>query len=70
VLDGRRLAAGVTTEAVEIVGNGSEPVATSVLRPDIGEHFCHAGLTLPKPAFLDVVPLVASPWRSETYRGS
>lgn len=69
MLDGRRPAAGVTTAFVEIVGNESEPVATQDLRPDIGEHFCHAGLTLSKPAFLDVVPLVASPWRGETYRG-
>ncbi|MCJ2030257.1 hypothetical protein MKK50_12730 [Methylobacterium sp. J-043] len=70
MLDGRRPAAGVTTEAVEIVRNESEPVATRELRPDIGEHFCHAGLTQPTPAFLDVVPLVASPWRDQTYRGS
>lgn len=70
MLDGRRPAAGVTTEAVEIVRNESEPVATRELRPDIGEHFCHAGLTLPTPAFLDVVPLVASPRRDQTYRGS
>ena len=69
MLDGRRPAAGATTAFVEIVGNESEPVATSELRPDIGEHFSHAGLTLPKPAFLDVAPLVASPWRDQTYRG-
>ncbi len=51
----------------------------------IGEHFRATGMTLPDPAFVDVVPvdfgiaedggnyhvpLVCSPWTYSTYRGS
>lgn len=51
----------------------------------IGEHFRSTGITLPDPAFVDVVPidfgiaedggnyhvpLVCSPWTYSTYRGS
>ena len=61
------------------------PIATDELRFHIGEHFRRAGLTLTEPAFLDGVPihfgvaepegpyrapLVASPWRNQTYRAS
>lgn len=68
------------------IGDGRPvPIATYELRFHIGEHFRRAGLTLPDPAFLKVVPirfgvaepegpyhvpLVASPWSDQTYRGS
>lgn len=72
------------TDAPLIAGR-PVPMAAYELRFHIGEYFRRAGLTLPEPAFLDVVPirfgvaepeghyhvpLVASPWSYQTYRGS
>ncbi|KQQ29363.1 OHCU decarboxylase [Methylobacterium sp. Leaf123] len=68
-----------------LIGGRPVPIATYELRFYIGAYFCRTGLTLPDPAFLDVVPirfgvaepegqyhvpLVASPWSYQTYRGS
>ncbi len=61
------------------------PIAAYELRFRIGDHFRKAGPALPEPPFLDIVtlrfgvsdpeghyhvPLVASPWSYQTYRGS
>ena len=61
------------------------PTATYELRFGLGDYFRRRGIVLPRPAFLDVVPirfgiaepeghyhvpLVASPWSFQTYRGS
>jgi 5-hydroxyisourate hydrolase len=54
------------------------------LRFHVGDYFAGAGVTLPSPAFLDIVPihfgmgedahyhvpLLCSPWSYSTYRGS
>lgn len=68
-----------------LIGGRPVPIAAYELRFHIGEHFRRAGLALPEPAFLDMVPirfgvaepeghyhvpLVASPWSYQTYRGS
>ena len=67
------------------ISGASVPIATYELRFRIGDYFRRAGLELPEPAFLDVVPLrfgvaepegryhvplVAGPWSYQTYRGS
>lgn len=68
-----------------LIGARPVPIAAYELRFRIGDHFRSAGLGLPEPPFLDVVtirfgvsdpeghyhvPLVASPWSYQTYRGS
>ncbi|MGW5959569.1 2-oxo-4-hydroxy-4-carboxy-5-ureidoimidazoline decarboxylase [Methylorubrum thiocyanatum] len=68
-----------------LIGGRPVPIAAYELRFHIGEHFRRGGLALPEPAFLDMVPirfgvaepeghyhvpLVASPWSYQTYRGS
>lgn len=72
------------TDAPLIAGR-PVPIASYELRFHIGDYFRRAGLDLPEPAFLDVVPirfgvaepeghyhvpLVAGPWSYQTYRGS
>ncbi|WP_336487397.1 2-oxo-4-hydroxy-4-carboxy-5-ureidoimidazoline decarboxylase [Methylobacterium nigriterrae] len=72
------------TDAPLIAGR-PVPVATYELRFGLGDHYRRAGLDLPDPPFLDLVtlrfgvaepeghyhvPLVASPWSYQTYRGS
>lgn len=68
-----------------LIGGRPVPIATYELRFHIGDHFRQAGLDLAEPPFLDVVPLrfgvadpeghyhvplVATPWSYQTYRGS
>ncbi|WP_430912357.1 2-oxo-4-hydroxy-4-carboxy-5-ureidoimidazoline decarboxylase [Methylobacterium sp. sgz302541] len=68
-----------------LIGGRPVPIATYELRFSIGDHYRRAGFELPDPAFLDVVPLrfgvgdpeghyhvplVATPWSYQTYRGS
>ncbi|MER2250238.1 2-oxo-4-hydroxy-4-carboxy-5-ureidoimidazoline decarboxylase [Methylorubrum podarium] len=72
------------TDAPLIAGR-PVPIAHYELRFHIGDYFRRAGLDLPEPAFLDLVPirfgvaepeghyhvpLVAGPWSYQTYRGS
>ncbi|MDV2983099.1 UNVERIFIED_CONTAM: 2-oxo-4-hydroxy-4-carboxy-5-ureidoimidazoline decarboxylase [Methylobacteriaceae bacterium AG10] len=72
------------TDAPLIAGR-PVPIASYELRFHIGDYFRRAGLDLPEPAFLDLVPirfgvaepeghyhvpLVAGPWSYQTYRGS
>jgi 2-oxo-4-hydroxy-4-carboxy-5-ureidoimidazoline decarboxylase len=68
-----------------LIGGRPVPVAAYELRFRIGDHFRATCPGLPDPPFLDVValrfgvadpeghyhvPLVASPWSYQTYRGS
>ena len=68
-----------------LIGGRPVPIATYELRFHIGAHFDRAGLDLAEPPFLDIVPLrfgvaepeghyhvplVATPWSYQTYRGS
>ncbi|MEE7459068.1 OHCU decarboxylase [Methylorubrum populi] len=68
-----------------LIGGRPVPIATYELRFQVGDHFRRSGIALPEPAFLDVVPirfgvaepeghyhvpLVATPWSYQTYRGS
>lgn len=68
-----------------LIGGRPAPIATYELRFHIGDHFRQVGLDLADPPFLDVVPvrfgvadpeghyhvpLVATPWSYQTYRGS
>ncbi|WP_132255977.1 2-oxo-4-hydroxy-4-carboxy-5-ureidoimidazoline decarboxylase [Methylobacterium segetis] len=72
------------TEA-PLIGGRPVPIATYELRFGLGDYHRAAGHALPEPPFLDVVtlrfgvadpeghyhvPLVASPWSYQTYRGS
>ena len=68
-----------------LIGGRPVPIATYELRFRLGDHYRRLGLDLPEPPFLDVVPLrfgvsdpeghyhvplVATPWSFQTYRGS
>ena len=68
-----------------LIGGRPVPIAAYELRFRIGDHFRSTHPDLPEPPFLDVValrfgvadpeghyhvPLVASPWSYQTYRGS
>ncbi|AWN42969.1 2-oxo-4-hydroxy-4-carboxy-5-ureidoimidazoline decarboxylase [Methylobacterium durans] len=68
-----------------LIGGRPVPIAAYELRFGLGDYHRAAGLDLPEPPFLDVVtlrfgvadpegqyhvPLVASPWGYQTYRGS
>ncbi|MEA1833158.1 2-oxo-4-hydroxy-4-carboxy-5-ureidoimidazoline decarboxylase [Methylobacterium durans] len=68
-----------------LIGGRPVPIAAYELRFGLGDYHRAAGLDLPEPPFLDVVtlrfgvadpeghyhvPLVASPWSYQTYRGS
>ncbi|MER2263908.1 2-oxo-4-hydroxy-4-carboxy-5-ureidoimidazoline decarboxylase [Methylobacterium oxalidis] len=68
-----------------LIGGRPVPIAAYALRFGLGDYHRAAGLALPEPPFLDVVtlrfgvaepeghyhvPLVASPWSYQTYRGS
>ncbi|MCJ2042461.1 2-oxo-4-hydroxy-4-carboxy-5-ureidoimidazoline decarboxylase [Methylobacterium sp. J-059] len=68
-----------------LVGGRPVPIAVYELRFALGDHYRRLGLSLAEPAFLDVVPLrfgvaepeghyhvplVATPWSFQTYRGS
>lgn len=68
-----------------LIGGRPVPMATYELRFALGDHFRRLGLDLPEPPFLDIVPLrfgvgepeghyhvplVATPWSYQTYRGS
>jgi 2-oxo-4-hydroxy-4-carboxy-5-ureidoimidazoline decarboxylase len=68
-----------------LIGGRPVPIAAYELRFRLGDHYRAAGLGLPEPPFLDIVclrfgvadpeghyhvPLVASPWSYQTYRGS
>ncbi|GEP11151.1 2-oxo-4-hydroxy-4-carboxy-5-ureidoimidazoline decarboxylase [Methylobacterium gnaphalii] len=68
-----------------LIGGRPVPIATYELRFALGDHYRRLGLDLPEPPFLDVVPLrfgvsdpeghfhvplVATPWSYQTYRGS
>ncbi len=68
-----------------LIGDRPLPMATYELRFDVGSYFARAGLALPEPAFLDIVPLrfalaepeshyhvplLVTPWSYSTYRGS
>lgn len=72
------------TDGPLLEGNTFTP-GTYELRFDVGEYFRDAGLDLPEPAFLEMVPirfgiadgaahyhvpLLVSPWSYSTYRGS
>ncbi|MBV9077730.1 MAG: hydroxyisourate hydrolase, partial [Methylobacteriaceae bacterium] len=88
--DGERPVARCVTNAngrsdPPLVANRPLPVATYELRFALGAYYRARGAALPRPAFLDVVPirfgvaepeghyhvpLTASPWSYATYRGS
>ncbi|KQP50889.1 2-oxo-4-hydroxy-4-carboxy-5-ureidoimidazoline decarboxylase [Methylobacterium sp. Leaf108] len=68
-----------------LIGGRPVPIGTYELRFHIGDHFRRLGLDTAEPPFLDVVPLrfgvaepeghyhvplVATPWSYQTYRGS
>ncbi|HEX8416971.1 MAG TPA: 2-oxo-4-hydroxy-4-carboxy-5-ureidoimidazoline decarboxylase [Methylobacterium sp.] len=68
-----------------LIGGRPVPIASYELRFRLGDHFRRTGLGLPEPPFLDIVPLrfgvsepeshyhvplVATPWSYQTYRGS
>lgn len=68
-----------------LIGGRPVPIAAYELRFHIGDHFRASHPGLPEPPFLDIVairfgvadpeghyhvPLVASPWSYQTYRGS
>ncbi|KQO58119.1 MULTISPECIES: 2-oxo-4-hydroxy-4-carboxy-5-ureidoimidazoline decarboxylase [unclassified Methylobacterium] len=68
-----------------LIGGRPVPIAAYELRFGIGDHFRRTNPGLPEPPFLDIVtlrfgvsdpeghyhvPLVASPWSYQTYRGS
>jgi 2-oxo-4-hydroxy-4-carboxy-5-ureidoimidazoline decarboxylase len=68
-----------------LIGGRPVPIATYELRFRIGDHFRRTGAGLQEPPFLDIVPvrfsvgdpeghyhvpLVATPWSYQTYRGS
>lgn len=68
-----------------LIGGRPVPIGTYELRFALGDHYRRLGLDLPDPPFLDVVPLrfgvaepeghyhvplVATPWSFQTYRGS
>lgn len=68
-----------------LIGGRPVPMASYELRFHLGDHFRRCGLALPEPPFLDIVPLrfgvgdpeghyhvplVATPWSYQTYRGS
>ncbi|MGU3539264.1 2-oxo-4-hydroxy-4-carboxy-5-ureidoimidazoline decarboxylase [Methylobacterium sp. A54F] len=68
-----------------LIGGRPVPIGTYEIRFGLGDHYRRAGLDLPEPPFLDIVslrfgvadpeghyhvPLVASPWSYQTYRGS
>ncbi len=68
-----------------LVGGRPVPIAVYELRFALGDHYRRLGTSLPEPPFLDVVPLrfgvsdpeghyhvplVATPWSFQTYRGS
>jgi 2-oxo-4-hydroxy-4-carboxy-5-ureidoimidazoline decarboxylase len=68
-----------------LIGGRPVPIAAYELRFGLGDHFRRLGLDLPEPPFLDIVPirfgvadpeghyhvpLVATPWSYQTYRGS
>ncbi|MFD1302050.1 2-oxo-4-hydroxy-4-carboxy-5-ureidoimidazoline decarboxylase [Methylobacterium marchantiae] len=68
-----------------LIGGRPVPIAAYELRFHIGDHFRQTHPGLPEPPFLDIVtlrfgvgdpeghyhvPLVASPWSYQTYRGS
>ena len=70
---------------VPLIGGRPVPIAAYELRFGIGDHFRRTNPGLPEPPFLDIVtlrfgvsdpeghyhvPLVASPWSYQTYRGS
>lgn len=72
------------TDAPLLEGDLFTP-GTYELRFDVGEYFRDTGLSLPEPAFLEMVPirfgiadaeahyhvpLLVSPWSYSTYRGS
>ncbi|MCJ2124387.1 2-oxo-4-hydroxy-4-carboxy-5-ureidoimidazoline decarboxylase [Methylobacterium sp. J-077] len=68
-----------------LIGGRPVPIAIYELRFALGDYHRRLGIDLPRPAFLDVVPLrfgvaepeahyhvplVATPWSFQTYRGS
>lgn len=68
-----------------LIGGRPVPIGVYELRFGLGDHFRRLGLDLPEPPFLDIVPLrfgvndpeghyhvplVATPWSFQTYRGS
>ena len=68
-----------------LIGGRPVPIGSYELRFGLGDHFRRLGLDLPQPPFLDIVPirfgvadpeghyhvpLVATPWSYQTYRGS
>lgn len=68
-----------------LIGGRPVPIASYELRFHIGDHFRACGLPVTEPPFLDIVPLrfgvsdpeghyhvplVATPWSYQTYRGS
>jgi 2-oxo-4-hydroxy-4-carboxy-5-ureidoimidazoline decarboxylase len=68
-----------------LIGERPLPIGTYELRFSVGDYFARAGLLLPEPPFLDVVPvrfaiaepeghyhvpLLVTPWSYSTYRGS
>jgi 2-oxo-4-hydroxy-4-carboxy-5-ureidoimidazoline decarboxylase len=68
-----------------LIGGRPVPVAVYELRFGLGDYHRRLGLSLPQPPFLDIVPLrfgvaepeghyhvplVATPWSFQTYRGS
>ena len=68
-----------------LVGGRPVPIAVYELRFALGDHYRRLGLSLAEPPFLDIVPLrfgvaepeghyhvplVATPWSFQTYRGS
>ena len=68
-----------------LIGGRPVPIGTYELRFGLGDHYRRLGLDLPEPPFLDIVPLrfgvsepeghyhvplVATPWSYQTYRGS
>ena len=68
-----------------LIGGRPVPIAAYELRFRLGDHYRAAGFDLPDPPFLDIVtlrfgvadpeghyhvPLVATPWSYQTYRGS
>ncbi len=68
-----------------LIGGRPVPLGSYELRFALGDHFRRLGFDLPQPPFLDIVPirfgvaepeghyhvpLVATPWSYQTYRGS
>jgi 2-oxo-4-hydroxy-4-carboxy-5-ureidoimidazoline decarboxylase len=68
-----------------LIGERPLPIGTYELRFAVGDYFARAGLKLPDPPFLDIVPirfsiaepegqyhvpLLMTPWSYSTYRGS